>query len=77
MRKYSTRGGSEWQSRVLYLPRDPTPSAVFSLSTRVYGDFTGLLVLRGRIISVFRGEEKALGKVGLLRCMLLKYILSI
>ena len=50
---------------MLYLPQDPTPSAVFYHTTRVYGAFTDLLVLRGRIISVLRGEKKALGKVGL------------
>ena len=37
--------------------RDPIPIAVFSRITRVYGGFTDLLVLHGRIISVFRGEE--------------------
>ena len=42
---------------MLYLPQDPTPSAVFSHTTRVYGAFTDLLVLRVRITSVFRGEE--------------------
>ena len=33
---------------MLYLPRDHTPSAVFYRTTRVYGAFTDLLVLRGR-----------------------------
>ena len=37
---------------MLYLPRDPTPSAVFYRTARVYGAFTDLLVLRGRIIGV-------------------------
>ena len=34
--------------RVLYLPQDHTPSAVFYRITRVYGAFTDLLVLHGR-----------------------------
>ena len=56
------RGEGEWQIQHkakpgAYLPRDPTPSAVFSRTPRVYSAFTDLLVLRGRIISVFRGEE--------------------
>ena len=46
---------------MLYLPRNPTPSAVFYRTTRVYSAFTDLLVLRGRIISVFRGEENSDG----------------
>ena len=33
---------------MLYLPRDHTSSAVFYRTTRVYGAFTDLLVLRGR-----------------------------
>ena len=33
---------------MLYLPQDHTPSAVFYRTTRVYGAFTDLLVLRGR-----------------------------
>ena len=33
---------------MLDLPRDHTPSAVFYRTTRVYGAFTDLLVLRGR-----------------------------
>ena len=33
---------------MLYLPRDHTPSAVFYRTTRVYGAFSDLLVLRGR-----------------------------
>ena len=33
---------------MLYLPRDHTPSAIFYRTTRVYGVFTDLLVLRGR-----------------------------
>ena len=33
---------------MLYLPQDHTPSAVFYRTTRVYGIFTDLLVLRGR-----------------------------
>ena len=37
--------------------RDPILIAVFSRTTRVYGGFTDLLVLHGRIISVFHGEE--------------------
>ena len=41
--KYSTR-----RSRVLYLPQDHTPSAVFYHTTQVYGAFTDLLVLRER-----------------------------
>ena len=45
--KYSIR-----QSRVLCLPWDPTLSAVFYRTARVYGAFTDLLVLRGRIIIV-------------------------
>ena len=45
--KYSTR-----HSRVLYLPRDPTPSAVFFRTSRVGGALTHLLFLCGRIISV-------------------------
>ena len=61
---------------MLYLTQDPTLSAVFSGTTQIYSAFTDLLVLCGRIISVFHGEElsagtKALGKVGLSRCMLL------
>ena len=47
---------------MLYLPRNLTPSAVFYRTTRVYGAFTDLLVLRGRIISVFRGEENSDGR---------------
>ena len=55
--KYSTRGGDEGKystrrSRVLYLPRDPTPSAVFFHISRVGGALTHLLFLCGRIISV-------------------------
>ena len=38
---------------MLYLPRDPTPSAVFYRTARVYGAFTDLLVLRGRISKYF------------------------
>ena len=49
--KYSTRSGVEWQ---IHLPRDPTPSAVFSRTARVYGAFTDLLVLCGRIIGVIQ-----------------------
>ena len=45
--KYSMR-----RSQVLYLPQDPTPSAVFSRTAQVHGAFTDLLVLRGRIIGV-------------------------
>ena len=45
--KYSTR-----RSRVLYLPRDPTPSAVFFRTSRVGSALTHLLFLCGRIISV-------------------------
>ena len=41
--KNSTR-----RSRVLYFPRDHTPSAVFYRTTQVYSAFTDLLVLRGR-----------------------------
>ena len=41
----------------------PHPSAVFSCTTRVYGAFTDLLVLHGRIISVFRGEELSVRKL--------------
>ena len=37
---------------MLYLPRDPTPSAVFFRTTRVDGALTHLLFLCGRIISV-------------------------
>ena len=33
---------------MLYLPQDHTSSAVFYRTTRVYGAFTDLLVLRGR-----------------------------
>ena len=33
---------------MLYLPQDHAPSAVFYRTTRVYGAFTDLLVLRGR-----------------------------
>ena len=33
---------------VLYLPLNPTTGAVFYHTTRVYGAFTDLLVLRGR-----------------------------
>ena len=33
---------------MLYFPRNHTPSAVFYCTTRVYGAFTDLLVLRGR-----------------------------
>ena len=36
------------------LPRDPTLSAVFYCTARVYGAFTDLLVLRGRIIGVIQ-----------------------
>ena len=45
--KYSMR-----HSRVLYLPRDPTPSAVFFRTSRVNSALTHLLFLCGRIISV-------------------------
>ena len=45
--KYSTR-----RSQVLYLPRDPTSSAVFFRTSRVNGALTHLLFLCGRIISV-------------------------
>ena len=34
-------------------PQNPTPSAVFYRTTRVYGAFTDLLVLRGRINKYF------------------------
>ena len=37
---------------MLYLPRDPTPSAVFFRTSRVDGALTYLLFLCGRIISV-------------------------
>ena len=37
---------------MLYLPRDPTPSAVFFHTSRVDGALTHLLLLRVRIISV-------------------------
>ena len=42
------------RGEVLYLPRDPTPNAVFYRTARVYGAFTDLLVLRGRIIGVIQ-----------------------
>ena len=35
--------------RVRYLPFDPTPCAVFYHTAQIYGAFTDLLVLRGRI----------------------------
>ena len=38
---------------MLYLPQDPTPSAVFYHTARVYGAFTDLLVLRGGLVSIF------------------------
>ena len=41
------------RSRVLYLLRDPTPSAVFYRTTQVYGAFTDLLVLCGWINKYF------------------------
>jgi len=34
----------------LYLPQDPTPSAIFYRAAQVYGAFTDLLGLRGRIM---------------------------
>ena len=49
------RGGVEWQiqhSAKMYLPLDPTPRALFYRTALVYGAFTDLLVLRGRIIGV-------------------------
>ena len=46
-------GASGKYSRVLYLPRDPTLSAVFYRTARVYGAFTDLLVLLGRISKYF------------------------
>ena len=44
--KYSTK-----QSWVLYLPQDPTPSAVFYCTTQVYGAFIDLLVCVGGLIA--------------------------
>ena len=38
---------------MLYFLRDPTPSAVFYRTTQVYGAFTDLLVLCGRINKYF------------------------
>ena len=64
---------------MLYLPRDPTPSAVFSRTARVYGAFTDLLVLHGRIIGVIQCNSLCM-KVGLLLnapwCMLLSIRLT-
>ena len=37
------------RSPMLYLPRDPTPSAAFHRTAQVYGAFTDLLGLCGRI----------------------------
>ena len=37
---------------MLYLPQDPTLCAVFYHTARVYGAFTDLLVLHGRIIGI-------------------------
>ena len=42
---------------MLYLPQDPTPSAVFYRTARVYGAFTDLLVLRGRISKYFCSDS--------------------
>ena len=42
---------------VLYLPLNPTPHAVFYHTARVYGAFTDLLVLRGRIIGVIQCDS--------------------
>ena len=38
----------------MYLPQDPTPSAIFYRTAREYGVFTDLLVLRGRIIGIIQ-----------------------
>ena len=53
MIKYSTRGEVEWQIQHEAKPSAvfamrPHLSAVFYCTTRVYGAFTDLLVLRGR-----------------------------
>ena len=71
---YSMRGGvsskySMRRSWVLYLPRDPTPHAVFYCTARVYDAFTDLLVLsRGLIASAWtwgweNGFTKMLNKL--------------
>ena len=42
---------------MLYLPRDLIPSAVFYCKAQVYGAFTDLLGLCGRIIGVIRCDS--------------------
>ena len=55
-RKYSTRGGVEWQIQHEAKPsavfaQDPTPSTVFFRTSRVNGALTDLLFCVGRISS--------------------------
>ena len=55
-RKYSMRGGVEWQTQNEAKPsavfaRDPTPSTVFFHTSRVNGALTDLLFCVGRISS--------------------------
>ena len=61
---------------MLYLPRDPTPSAVFFRTSRVGGALTHLLFLCGRIISVICSDRLSavlLAKL-VLSVMLVQYI---
>ena len=54
---------------MLFLPQGPILNAVFYHTARVYGVFTNLLVLRGKIIGVIplrRTLEMLLGRLGLL-----------